>query len=98
MELQVLLIRSWVEDVDGIVASLRAAGIEPKLERVDTEPALHAASTRGGFDLVILDPATPGITRAQIEIVLTDRAPLVVLDPDRDVGDDAKRALASRRS
>jgi hypothetical protein len=97
----VLLIRPWIHSLAPLRASLRRAGYEARFTRIDIEPALSAALGRGGYDVAVVDPATPGLTRATIEGCLRDHRadfPIIVLEDIESLGEHVKAALASRRS
>jgi DNA-binding response OmpR family regulator len=98
---KVLLIRPWIHSLAPLRASLRSAGLEARFTRVDIEPALNAALARGGFDVAIVDPATPGLSHATIEARLREHRaeiPVIVLEDVVSLGDQVKNALAARRS
>jgi hypothetical protein len=98
---QVLLIRPWIHSLAPLRTSLRRAGFEARFTRVDIEPALHAALARGGYDVAVVDPATPGLTQSTIEGCLRDHRaafPILVLEDIETLGEQVKAALASRRS
>jgi hypothetical protein len=98
---QLLLIRPWIHSLAPLRTSLRRAGFEARFTRVDIEPALNAALARGGYDVAVVDPATPGLTRSTIEGCLRDHRadfPIVVLEDIESLGEHVKTALASRRS
>jgi DNA-binding response OmpR family regulator len=98
---KVLLIRPWIYSLAPLRASLRDAGFEARFTRVDIEPALHAALTRGGYDVAVVDPATPGLTRSTIELRLRDHRadfPIIVLEDIASLGEHVRAALAARRS
>ena len=99
--MKVLLIRSWTHPLEPLRAALRATGLDPRFARVDIEPGLNAALSRGGFDVVIHDPTTPGLTRPQIEACMRVHridAPIVELGDIADLAERIDVALASRRS
>jgi len=98
---KVLLIRPWIHSLAPVRAALRSAGIEARFTRVDIEPALHAALARGGFDVAIVDPATPGLMPSSIDACLREHRvtlPVLELGDVADLGARIKRALAARRS
>ncbi len=98
---KVLLIRPWIHSLAPLRAALRDAGYEARFTRVDLEPALHAALARGGFDIAIVDPATPGLSRSAIDAAVRDHGttlPMIELDGVNELGALVKRALAARRS
>jgi hypothetical protein len=76
---RILLVRSWLHRLDPVRAVLRAAGFAPTFIRTDIEPAVHAALTRGGIDLVIFDPALDGLSRETVEAHCKELRPLVPL-------------------
>jgi len=98
---QVLLIRPWIHSLAPLRASLGRVGFEARFTRVDIEPALSAALARESYDVVVVDPATPGLTRSTIEGCLRDHridVPIIVLEDIESLGERVKVALASRRS
>lgn len=98
-KVRILLIRAWTEPLAGFRAALAASGIEARISRVDIEPALNAALSRTSFDLIVLDPRTPGITRDLVEARLRDHRRLVqiVMFDEIDVMIGAiQRALKQR--
>jgi len=98
---KVLLVRPWIHSLAPLRASLRTAGFEARFTRVDIEPALNAALARGGFDVAVVDPATPGLAQSTIELRLRDHrieCPIVLLDDLSVLGARVKAALAARRS
>lgn len=76
-KVRILLVRPWTEPLREFRAALAATGIEARISRVDIEPALNAALSRTSFDLIVLDPRTPGITRELVESLLRDHRRLV---------------------
>ena len=81
-KVRILLIRSWTEPFAPFRAALRAVGIHARIARVDIEPALNATLGRSSFDVVVLDPSTPGISREVVEARLRDHGrfiPIVVM-------------------
>jgi hypothetical protein len=70
--LRVLLIQSWTVWSEVVRSPLRAAGFEPQIIRVDFEPALEAALTRGNIDIIVYDPATPSMTQHLVETRLRE--------------------------
>jgi len=98
-KVRILLVRPWTEPLVAFRAALVASGIEARISRVDIEPALNAALSRTSFDLIVLDPRTPGITRDLVEARLRDHRRLVqiVMFDDTDVTIGAiQRALKQR--
>ena len=95
---RILLIRPWTAPLAPIRTALRDAGIEARISRVDIEPALNAALQRTRFDVVIYDPATPGITRETLDARMREHrrfAAVIVLELE-SVADMVRRALAER--
>lgn len=85
VRIRILLIRPWVRPLEALRDALRAVGVEPRFTRVDIEPALNASLTRGGLDLAILDPETPGLSRDVVEARFREHgvsAPLLDFDDD----------------
>jgi len=100
-KLRVLLVRPWLLGAEPIVAALRGAEFEPELEHVDFEAALHAAVTRGTFDLALYDPQTQGLSREVVESCLRTsprKVPLVLLDGESDIAEHVQRALKASAS
>lgn len=99
--MKVLLVRPWIHSLAPLRNALRVAGFDPRFTRVDIEPALNAALARGAPDLLLLDPATPNLSRPVIEARLRDhRLDLPVIEIDHDhttLVDRIRRALGSRR-
>ena len=100
-KVRVLAIRPWTRKLDRVRASLRAEGLEPRFLRVDIEPALNAALTRGDFDVALVDPDVPGLPAKVIEEAFrTHRVgmPWLVLEDEDGIGPLVVRALASIRN
>ncbi len=76
-KVRILLIRPWTEPLSAFRDALTASGIRARIWRVDIEPALNAALSRTSYDLVILDPRTPGITREVVEATLREHRRIV---------------------
>jgi hypothetical protein len=96
-----LLVRPWHLSPEPIVGALRAANVEPELEHVDFEAALHAAIARGPFDLAVYDPATPNLSRDVVESSLRDgprKVPLIVMDGASSVVEHVRRVLEAAAS
>jgi len=94
--IRILLVRSWLHGVEPLRAALYAAGVVATFIRTDIEPALHAALTRGGIDLVILDPAIEGLSRETVVALckqLRPSVPLIVLGEVDDLGEIVRSAL-----
>jgi hypothetical protein len=99
--MKILLIRSWIHPLAPLRAALQVAGLDPRFTRVDIEPALNAALSRGGHDVAIHDPATPGLPRTAVEACLRAHRidiPLIELVEVEDVAERIDVALAARRS
>ena len=98
---KVLLIRPWIHSLAPLRAALRSAGYEARFTRVDIEPALQAALARGEFDIAIVDPATPGLTRSTIEACMREHRasiPLIELDGVNTLAAEIRHALDAQRS
>jgi DNA-binding NtrC family response regulator len=98
---RILLIRAWTEPFAPFRAALRAAGLHTRIARVDIEPALNAALGRSSYDVIVLDPTTPGITREIVEARMREHGrfiPIVVLasGPLEAVADAIKHALDAK--
>ena len=101
LPIRILLVRSWLHRLEPIRTALRAAGFSPSFVRVDIEPALHAALTRGGFDVVIIDSTLRRITREVVRArigELRPGTPLVVLGSLHDLGARIAAVLEARRN
>lgn len=99
--LRVLLIRAWIHKLEPIRTTLRAAGMDPRFTRVDIEPALNAALTRGGFDIAIFDPRTPGLTRELVEARLKEHRrylPIIVLGDLSTLAEHVGAAISARHN
>lgn len=98
---KLLLIQFWTTDPGPIEASLRAAGIDAAITRVDFEAALNAALAHERFDAAILDPSIPDLSREKVEACfkLNGREmPLVVIDDMVAVGPELRRVLGPLRN
>jgi len=98
-KVRILLIRPWTEPLAPFRAALRDAGIETRITRVDIEPALNAALSRGRFDVVVFDPKTSDISRELLEVRLREnpqRTPVVVFKTLDVAIEQLKHALAAR--
>ncbi len=94
--LRVIIVKSWVDDIDVVVARLHSAGYAVEYERVDLEPALWAALDRGPWHVVICDWKTPQLTIASVGRILRDhgtQVPIVVLDRIETLALDVHTAL-----
>jgi len=97
--LHILLIQSWTSDVRAFEETLRAAGIEAAITRVDFRAALEAALARQRFDLVVLDPSTSDLPRVAIEECLQragHEVSIILLEDMATLGERVLRALAPR--
>jgi len=100
-KVRILLIRPWTDPFAPFRAALRAVGIHARISRVDIEPALHAALGRSSYDVIVLDPRTPGISRDVVDAGLREHArliPVVVIDTDsaEAIAGAIKRTLDAR--
>jgi hypothetical protein len=86
IEVRILLVRSWLHSLEPLRKALRSVDLEPRITRVDLEPALAAALSRGTFDVVIVDPLTPTISRETVEACLREHgvAPALPFAGDLD--------------
>lgn len=97
--LHILLIQSWTSDVRAFEETLRAAGIEAAITRVDFRAALEAALARQRFDLVVLDPSTSDLPRGAIDECLQragHEVSIILLEDMATLGERVLRALAPR--
>lgn len=76
-KVRILLIRPWTEPLSAFRSALTANGIRARISRVDIEPALDAALSRTSYDVVVLDPRTPGITREMVDAMLREHRRIV---------------------
>jgi hypothetical protein len=100
-EIEILVIRSWLLPVAAIRMALRDAGIHGRIERVDIEPALHAALTRTRFAMVVYDAATPGLSYDTVVTCMRDTGyepPIVELGDVCTLGQRALLVLAAGRN
>ena len=99
---RILLVRAWTEPLAPLRSALREAGLVARIVRVDIEPALNAALERGSkYDVVVLDPATRGITRELVDARMRDHRrsiPVVVLGALDALANDIRVALAALRN
>lgn len=98
LKVQVLLIRAWIHKLDPVRVALNDAGYELHFTRVDIEPALNAALTRGRFDVVIHDPTVAAISRELLEQRLREHrhgTPIVTLGELETLADAVAIALAA---
>ena len=75
-KLEVLVIRSWTDELDAVRAALGTA----TLTRVDFAAALWAAVSRQRFDAVIVDRAAPLSHDAVIECLRAHRHEVPVIE------------------
>jgi hypothetical protein len=98
-EIRVLVIRSWLLPVAELRTALLDARIHARIERVDIEPALHAALTRTQFDVAIYDGETPGLSYATVVKCMRDggyELPIVELGDAGTIGQRVLLVLAAR--
>lgn len=96
---RILLIRSWTQPLAPLRAVLREHGITAHFFRVDIEPALNAALSRGGYHVIVYDPQTQGITRDTLDARLRDhKCSVAVIELGRhdDLPDAIARVLVAR--
>lgn len=101
MRIRIVLVRSWLHKLEPVRAAVRAAGLAPTFLRVDIEPALHAALTRGDVDLVIYDPTLEGLSRAIVEArckKLRPGLPCIALGKLDDLGARINAVLKKQRN
>ena len=106
LPVDVLLIRPWTLELDSVVRWLRAADLEPTIERVDFEPALRAALKSGRYTIAIYsvaiyDPQTQTLSREIVETALREHAPqlpLIVLEDAERLGATVRHAVQARQS
>ncbi len=101
LHIDILLVRSWLHPLEPIRSTLRTAGFAPRFHRVDIEPALHAALTRGGYDVVIVDPHTAVLSRQIVQARIDELrpgTPLVLLGELSDLGARIAAVLHARRN
>lgn len=98
---RILVIQLWTIDLDPIERSLRGAGIDAAITRVDFPAALDAALSHERFDAVIYDPSTPDLPRELVEdhLLSHQRAiPIATLDDSRTIGEQLTTILAARQN
>jgi hypothetical protein len=96
---RILVIRAWTIAETPLRAALRRAGMAVEITRVDIEPAVNAALLRRSFDVIVLDPKTPTVTREDVEACLRAQRlwiPIVELRAVESLTDDIQSALANR--
>lgn len=95
------MVQFWTTDVRPVQQALHAAGIDAAITRADFEAALRTEIDHRRFDVAILDPTTPGISREIVQQCLHESGreiPLVVLEDVRSLGDAVRRLLNVRRN
>lgn len=93
---RVLVIMPWTKSLATIRTALNDAGCSSRIMRVDIEPALNAALSRGNFDLILLDPATHEVPLDVVEARLREHRrciPIVNLESTENLVDAIKEAL-----
>ena len=93
------MIRPWTEPLTEVRAALRAAGITARISRVDIEPALNAALSRGDFDVVVYDARTKDLSKDTLLARLREYgrvAPVVDLASAQTLPDAIWTALKAR--
>lgn len=73
--LRLLLIASWHHATSELHASLRTHGLEARVARVDTEPALRAALGRGRYHAAVYVRGLPGLGIDLVQAALLLHAP-----------------------
>jgi hypothetical protein len=99
--LQILIIRSWIEELRPIRDALRAGGLSVDLTSVDFEAALDAALSRGGFAAVIYDPATPALPRDLVIACMRANKcelPIIVLEDVASLAARVQTAIAAHKN
>jgi hypothetical protein len=89
----------WSVELAPIVDSLRSAGLDACVVRVDFKAALDAALAHDRFDLVIVDPRTPDLSPQIVEGCCKAHGrelSILVLEDSSAVGEQVLRALARR--
>ncbi len=74
LDLRILFVDDSEDDVSLMLRRLREAGIDPRWERVEAEPALRAALADGSWDLALVDYNLPGFGGLQALHVLAEVA------------------------
>jgi DNA-binding response OmpR family regulator len=85
--IKILLVRSWLHKLAPVRRALQEAGFAPTFIRTDIEPALNAALTRGGIDLVIFDPTLDGLSRETVLARCRELRPSLQVLALGDLGD-----------
>ena len=97
--IRILLIRPWTQPLAPLRIALEQAGMTARFHRIDIEPALNAALDRGGYDVVVFDSRTPGITREIIESCMRANRrsfPIVTLSDPSTLADDIRQAFRAQ--
>ena len=94
--LRLLLIASWHHTTAELRASLREHGLEARVARVDSEPALRAALGRGRYHAALYVRGLPGLARDLVHATLLVHAPetpLVAIAQLSEAGLELARVL-----
>ena len=97
---RILVIQPWTAELEVVETSLRAAGIDAAITRVDFPATLNAALVHERFDAAIFDPAVTELTPESVEqsFRLNGQViPLVVIDDARRVGVVLQQVLGARK-
>lgn len=97
--IRILLIRPWTAPLAPLRIALEQAGMTARFHRVDIEPALNAALHRSGYDVVVLDPTTPAITREIVDACMKANRrslPIVTLSDPSTLADAIRSACRSQ--
>ena len=98
---RILVIQEWTTEPQVVEASLRAAGLDATITRVDFLAALNAALVHERFDAAIYDPARSELSIDTIKQSLElngQRLPLVVVEDAQAVGAQVQQLLRARRN
>ena len=98
---RILLIQPWTIDPEPIKRSLRLAGIDAAITRVDFKAALNAALANERFDATVFDSSTPSLSRETIEACFRlngRQVRLVMLDDVTTLGTRLLAILESLKS
>ena len=98
-QVEVLLVQFWINDPGPITAAIGATGVEANVKRGDIEPALNAALSSRSYDVIIYDPATPGVTLQMVQRCMASHASTALLVMVDDVMslDDVIATVVRRR-
>jgi signal transduction histidine kinase len=93
--LKVLLVEDSEEDADLIALTLKRAGFQPKVQRVETRQAMEEALSVCAFDVVVADYSMPRFTmREALEVVRSTGLDIPFLIVSATIlEDDAIRAM-----